>query len=64
MVVDVEFAAAFARVYLYTFPEPLPHADDLDGLARYAKQYWNTEAGKATPEKYLADFKRYVWGAP
>ena len=62
MIVDAEFAAAFARVYLYQFPEPLPDADDLEGLARYAKQYWNTEAGKATAEHYLTAFKRHVWG--
>lgn len=63
MVVDVEFAAAIARVYLYQFAEPLPDADDFNGLANYAKKYWNTEAGKATPEKYLMDFREYVWGS-
>lgn len=63
MVIDVEFAAAFARAYLSSFPESLPDADDLEALARYAKKYWNTEAGKATAEKYLNDFKKYVWGA-
>ena len=62
MLIDAEFAAAIARVYLTTFPEALPDADDLQGLAEYAKKYWNTSAGAATPEKYLNDFKRYVWG--
>ncbi len=62
MVIDAEYAAAMARVYLWTFPEPLPEADDLQGLAEYAKKYWNTNAGAATAEKYLADFKRHVWG--
>lgn len=62
LVIDVEYAAAIARVYLWTFPEPLPDADDLDGLAAYAKKYWNTNAGKATAEKYLRDFKAHIWG--
>jgi hypothetical protein len=62
LVIDVEFAAAMARVYLWTFPEPLPKPDDLEGLALYAKKYWNTDQGAASAEKYLNDFKRYVWG--
>lgn len=62
LVIDAEYAAAVARVYLYSFPEPLPDADDLAGLAAYAKKYWNTNAGRATPEKYLRDFKTHVWG--
>lgn len=62
MVIDVEFAAGMARALFARIPEPLPDADDLEALAAYAKKYWNTEQGKATPEKYLNDFKRYVWG--
>ena len=62
MLIDAEFAAGIARVYLWTFPEPLPPADDLQALAAYAKKYWNTEAGAASAEKYLTDFKRHVWG--
>lgn len=62
MVIDVEFAAGMARAFFARVPEPLPDADDLQALAEYAKKYWNTELGKATPEKYLADFKKYVWG--
>lgn len=62
MLIDAEFAAAIARVYLYSFPEPLPDADDFAALASYAKKYWNTDAGKASAEKYLADFMQHVWG--
>ena len=62
LVTDVEFAAAMARVYLWSFPEAIPDADDLDGLAKYAKQYWNTDLGAATAEKYKSDFITHVWG--
>ncbi|NMU24009.1 hypothetical protein HKB21_00040, partial [Vibrio parahaemolyticus] len=48
MVISPEFAVATARLNLIRFPEALPEADDLEGLARYAKKYWNTSAGKAT----------------
>ena len=53
MVISPQFAVATARLNLIRFPEALPEADDLEGLARYAKQYWNTSAGKATEADYL-----------
>lgn len=61
MLTDATHAAAIARVYLYTFPEPLPAPEDLDGLAAYAKKYWNTTAGKATEADYKNAFIKYVW---
>lgn len=56
MAVDSAFAIAVARVYLWTFSEPLPSASDYEGLAKYAKKYWNTTAGKATEKDYLNAF--------
>ncbi|WP_281222117.1 hypothetical protein [Photobacterium sanguinicancri] len=52
MVISPQYAVAAARMNLLRFPERLPEADDLDGLARYAKKYWNTSAGKATEADY------------
>lgn len=63
MLIDVEFAAAMARVYLWTEPTPLPDADDLQGLAEYASKFWN-RGGEGTPEKYFNDFITHVWGEP
>lgn len=60
MLTDVEYSVAMARVYLWTQPEPLPAPDDLNGLAEYAKKYWNTYQGAATPEKYLNDYLTHV----
>ncbi|MBL4826112.1 MAG: hypothetical protein JKY66_00095 [Spongiibacteraceae bacterium] len=53
---DDAYACAAARLQLYRVPEALPEADDLEGLARYCKTHWNTDAGKATWQKYLDDF--------
>ena len=53
-------AAAMARVYLMRFPEPIPAHDDIDGLARYAKKYWNTEKGKARWTDYRDAYLKYV----
>ncbi len=53
------YACAAARLILWRVQEPLPEVGDDAGMARYAKRYWNTQAGKATAEKYLEDYYRY-----
>jgi len=60
MVISPQYAVAAARMNLLRFPETLPEADDLEGLARYAKKYWNTYAGKATEADYLNAYKSMV----
>jgi len=56
---DRVFATAAARLIYARVAEALPSFDDDEGMGRYCKKYWNTEAGKATPEKYINDWLRY-----
>lgn len=53
-------ACALARMRLAMVPQPFPPLDDDEGLARYAKTYWNTATGEATPEEYLSDYETYL----
>lgn len=62
LVLDLEFAIAIARLKLWQAPERLPHCDDIAGLAAYAKRVWNSNLGKASAEKYEADYRRYIFG--
>ena len=48
----------FARVHYLPKRGKIP--DTLEGMAKYAKKYYNTEAGKATAEKYLDAYRRWV----
>ncbi len=59
MIFDTQFAIAMARIFFLRKPELLPYEDDLMGLAQYAKKYWNTSEGKATPEVYLSAYQKY-----
>lgn len=52
------YGVCAARMQLWRAVEKIPGADDYLALADYAKRHWNTEAGKASPEKYLTDFNR------
>ena len=54
---DFRFATGIARVFLLRIPEPIPAKEQLSALADYAKQYWNTKYGKATPAMYLSAYQ-------
>ncbi|WP_286828732.1 MULTISPECIES: hypothetical protein [Kordiimonas] len=56
---DDKYACAVARMIYWRVPESLPAVTNDEGLAAYAKQYWNTELGAATAQKYLDDYRRY-----
>lgn len=45
-----------ARLKLYRAPGKLPFRGDVRGMAEYAKAYFNSTLGKATPEKYINDY--------
>ena len=53
------YATAIARLVYWRRPEPLPDVADLEGLAAYYKAHFNSHLGASTPEKWLADFRRF-----
>lgn len=59
MAFDPVYGAAIGRVFLLRVPEALPKTDDIDGLARYAKDHWNTYLGAAKWEDYRNAWQRH-----
>lgn len=55
---NLNLACAMARLQYYRQSEPLPHKDDIAGLGRYYKKWYNTPAGKATPEDFVEAFNK------
>ena len=56
---DQVYACQCARVFLMAEPMVLPDEGDHEGLACYAKMYWNTESGSAVVEDYLGAYERF-----
>lgn len=54
-------AAVLARLHYYRVPAPVPETPMEQ--AQYAKKYWNTYLGKATPEDYLCAAYKALWKA-
>jgi hypothetical protein len=56
------FAIAMCRAHYERMPGALPSASDLDGLWAYYKAHYNTPAGAATQDEFVANYQRYVGG--
>jgi hypothetical protein len=54
------YAAAMCRAHYRRQPGALPAYNDLEGQARYWKQYYNTALGAGTTTKYINDWNTYV----
>ncbi len=53
---NLYYAAAMCRVFYRRIQEPLPDADDIAGLARYWKRYYNTRLGKGTEAEFIRNY--------
>lgn len=51
MIYDLRAATVFARLHYRRVPKSLPAADDVDGLAAYWKDHYNTYLGAGTTDK-------------
>tara|TARA_R110001583_G_scaffold93706_1_gene236750 strand:- start:25289 stop:25852 length:564 start_codon:yes stop_codon:yes gene_type:complete len=56
------YAAAMCRVRYMRVSDPLPDANDINGLAAYWKQNYNTPGGAGTVEEFVANYNRYLGG--
>jgi len=60
LIVNLEYATIMARIKYLTIKEALPDAEDIAGLAKYYKRYYNSSIGKATEEQFISNYHRYV----
>lgn len=55
------YQAVMCRIHYLRQSEPLPPANDLNALAAYWKQHYNTPAGKGTEQKFIDAFPSGLW---
>ena len=60
MIYDLHYATAMARLHYRRVDKPLPHANDLDGIWEYYKEFWNTHLGKAKKDKAIKAYKDFA----
>ncbi len=55
----LRFAIIVARFRYLVIPDPLPLADDLEGLARYWKRFYNTANGDGTARQFMENYMKH-----
>lgn len=60
LVFNLAYATLMSRIHYRRVKEVLPQADDLQGLGRYWKKYYNTELGKGTVEEFVRNYTNFV----
>lgn len=56
---NLAYATAMARVHYLRVPERLPPSNDVEGLARYWKQHYNTPLGGGTEQEFMHNYSQY-----
>ena len=56
---NLAYATAMCRIHYLRVKESLPGARDALGLAKYWKQYYNTEKGRGTIQEFMQNYSKY-----
>ncbi|EPW7384749.1 TPA: hypothetical protein ACMD15_003410 [Vibrio cholerae] len=56
LITNLAFSVAMCRAHYLRKREPLPNHDDVEGMAKYWKEHYNTHKGKGTPEEFIKNF--------
>lgn len=60
MVTDLLLAAVMCRLHYRRVTAPIPKADDITGLARYWKRFYNTPMGAGTEGEFVRSWHNLV----
>jgi hypothetical protein len=60
MKVNDRYAAAMCRIRYLRAPAPMPGANDIEAMAAYWKQHYNTPLGAGSPEEFLTKWPLFV----
>lgn len=62
LLTNFKLGCAFARIRLWWVSTPLPEANDIEGLAVYWKEHYNTALGAGTEQDFVDKYNKYVTG--
>lgn len=60
LVTNLAFAVVMCRVHYLRVKDPLPKADDIEGMAKYWKQHYNTHRGAGKVQEFIDNFPREI----
>jgi hypothetical protein len=60
LVTNLKYATIMARIKYLRTADPVPNAHDLDALANYWKQHYNSADGKGHPQEFVEAYRKYL----
>lgn len=62
LMTNLKYAVAMCRVHYWRKPQSLPDANDINGLAEYWKEHYNTFKGAGTVRQFINNFPFMLYG--
>ena len=62
LISNLKYAVAMCRVHYWRKPQSLPDANDINGLAEYWKEHYNTFKGAGTVAQFVKNFPAELYG--
>lgn len=60
LIFNLRYSVAMCRIHYYRRAGLLPEPDDIPGMARCWKSYYNTPKGLGKESEFIANYKKYV----
>lgn len=60
LVWNLGYATLMCRAHYFRVSDPLPVASDVEGLAAYWKQHYNTFRGAGTEREFIENYRRLI----
>ncbi len=57
---DDVLAVIMCRLRYYVVPEKLPEPGDIKGMARYWKEYYNTDKGRGNEQEFARNYRKFI----
>lgn len=60
LITDHALASIICRLYYLRVKDPIPPSDEPLAMALYWKKFYNSSAGKGTPQQFMENYRRFV----
>lgn len=60
LITNLSYAVCMCRMVYYRVPERLPDENDIEGMADYWKEHYNTPLGLGTKPAFMKSWERYL----
>lgn len=57
---NLAYATAIARMVYFRVPFPIPESSNIEGLAKYWKEHYNTKYGSGKVEDFISLYNQYA----